>query len=190
MSDCLIDRKASLSMLSYVICGSILAVTAAALFVLLSQKAELNILIMKYNQRLKDAYNKLVENAGDYSAYMSAIASHSRGCSYLDLSNRKKYASSSAHFSKYKHIKAINVLLGKLKAWSKAYHLNVDFTTKRPETRVDIDTTIAPLENKLYSFATGDIYPVAINNSGMSMDSPYPFAGQIAIIREELYEDE
>ena len=190
LSDYLIDRKGSLSMLSYVICGSILAVTAAALFTLLSQKAELNILIMKYNQRLKDAFNKLVENAGDYSAYMSAIASHSRGCSYLNLSNRKKYASSSAHSSKYKHIKAINVLLGKLKAWSKAYHLNVDFTTKRPETRVDIDTTIAPLENKLYSFATGDIYPVAINNSGMSMDSPYPFAGQIAIIREELYEDE
>jgi hypothetical protein len=160
------------------------------MLILLSQKAELNILIAQYNQRLKDAYNRLVENAGDYSSYMSAIASYSRGRSYLNLSNQKKSASSSAHFSKYKHIKAINILLGKLKAWSKAYHLNVDFTTKRPETRAEIDTTVAPRENKLYSLATGDTYPVAINNSGMSMDSPYPFVKQIAIIREELYEDE
>lgn len=68
--------------------------------------------------------------------------------------------------------------------------MNVDFTTKRPETRAEIDTTVAPRENKLYSLATGDTYPVAINNSGMSMDSPYPFVKQIAIIREELYEDE
>lgn len=188
--DCLVNQGASLTTLSYVMCGSIIAVIAAAALVLLSQKAELNILIAQYNQRLKDAYNKLIENAGEYTSYMSAIASHSRGCSYLNLSNQKKNASNSAHSSKYKHIKAINVLLGKLVVWSKAYHLNVDFTTKRPEMRVDIDTTVAPLENKLYSFATGDTYAVAINNSGMSMDSPYPFAKQIAIIREELYEDE
>lgn len=190
LSDSLMSRNDSLSTLSYVICGSVITITVAALLVLLSQKAELNILIAQYNQRLKDAYNRLVENAGDYSSYMSAIASYSRGRSYLNLSNQKKSASSSAHFSKYKHIKAINILLGKLKAWSKAYHLNVDFTTKRPETRAEIDTTVAPRENKLYSLATGDTYPVAINNSGMSMDSPYPFVKQIAIIREELYEDE
>lgn len=188
--DCLVNQSASLTTLSYVMCGSSIAVIAAATLVLLSQKAELNILIAQYNQRLKDAYNKLIENAGEYTSYMSAIASHSRGRSYLNLSNQKKNASNSAHSSKYKHIKAINVLLGKLVVWSKAYHLNVDFTTKRPEMRVDIDTTVAPLENKLYSFATGDTYAVAINNSGMSMDSPYPFARQIAIIREELYEDE
>mgnify|MGYP004508289345 FL=1 len=190
LSDCQTGRNDSLNTLSYVICGSIAAMIVAALLVLLSQKTKLNILIMQYNQRLRAAYNRLVENAGDYSLYMSAIASHSRGCSYLDLSNRKKYASNTANFSKYKHIKAINVLLGKLKAWSKAYHLNIDFTTKRPEARVDIDTTTAPLENKLYSFATGDTYSVAINSSGMSMDSPYPFARQLTIIREELYEDE
>lgn len=188
--DCLVSQGASLITLSYVLCGSIIAVIAAAALVLLSQKAELNILIAQYNQCLKDAYNKLIENAGEYTSYMSAIASHSRGRSYLNLSNQKKNASNSAHSSKYKHIKTINALLGKLVVWSKAYHLNVDFTTKRPEMRADIDTTVAPLENKLYSFATGDTYAVAINNSGMSMDSPYPFAKQIAIIREELYEDE
>lgn len=190
LSDCLTNRDASLTTVAYVVCGSIIAVIVAALSVLLAQKAQLNILIARYNQRLKDAYNKLIENAGEYSSYMSAIASHSRGRSYLNLSNQKKYASNSAHFSKYRHIKAINVLLGKLAVWSKAYHLNVDFSSMRPETRIEIDTSIAPPENKLYSLATGDTYAVAINNSGMSMDSPYPFAGQIAIIREELYEDE
>lgn len=184
------EHHSSLPTIAYVLCGCVLVVTATALFVLISQKAKLDLFVLLYNQRLKNAYNKLVESAGDYSAYMSGIASHARGCSYLNISDRKKYAADVDHFSKYKHVKAISVMLGKLRAWSRAYHLNVDFASKRPETRVDVDVTVAPVENKLYSFATGELYPVAINHSGMSMSSPYPFASRIAIIREELYEDE
>lgn len=186
----LIEKSGSMTTLLHVLGGGIAAIAVVALLVLFFQKAQLNLLVTRYNNCLKNVYNKLVKNAGNYSLYMSAIASYSRGRSYLELSNRKKHASNSTHYSKYKHIKAIDALLRKLKMWSKAYHLEVDFTTKRSEIWLDIDTTIDPSENKLYSLATGDTYTVAINHSGMSMYSLYPFARQIAIIREELYEDE
>lgn len=168
-----------------------LAVIAlCALFVLSVQKARLNTMIRKYNQCMKNALNKLVDNADDYSEYMGAIASHVRGSSYMNLSSRKKYFYSEEHNLKYKHIRAINALLGKLKNWSKAYHLEVDFTAKRPDTRVEMDTALPPAECRLYSFEAGESYSVGINNSGMTIQSPLSFASKIEILREELYDDE
>lgn len=160
------------------------------LSVLVIQKMKLNSLIGDYNHHIQNAFNKLVDNAGQYSDYMSGIASHSRGRSYLALTSRKRHRSDVEHYSKYKHIKAINILLGKLNAWSKAFQLNVDFTSKRPDSRVVVDTSIAPIENKVYLFESGASYDVAINHSGMTMKSPYCFAKKIEIVREELYENE
>lgn len=176
--------------LLYVVLASIAITGLFALTVLCIQKVKLNKLIRKYNQYIKNAFNKLVEDADDYSKYMSAIASHARGTSYMNLSSRKKHYHNEEHSSRYKHIKAINVLLGKLRSWSKAYHVDVDFTMKRPDTRMEIDTMLSPLECKLYSFETGESYPVGINNSGMTMQSPFSFASKIEIVREELYDDE
>lgn len=178
------------NILLLVIGGSILSVAVVALCVLLAQKAKLSYLIRRYNQHMKNAFNKLVENASEYSAYMSNIASYSRGKSYLSLSNRIQHHSNASHYSKYKHLKAIGVLLGKLKSWSKALHLDVDFVSKRPETRMEIDFSVSPAENKLYMFESGESYPVVVNNSGMSLKSPYPFAKRIEIVREELYDDD
>ena len=173
----------------YIVAAAVLITIGCAALVLLIQKLKLNALIRGYNQSLQNAFSRLVDSAADYSDYMTSIASHSRGKSYLNLSERIKHYSDDKHYSKYKHIKAVNILLGKLRTWSKAYHLNVDFSSKRPETRMEIDLSTAPVENKLYAFETGSVYPVAINNSGMTMDSPYPFAEQIEIVREELYDD-
>lgn len=170
--------------------GSAAVIAATAFFALLCQKWHLNALVERYNQYLRNAYGKLVQNADNFSVYMSDIASHSRGCSYLALSDQKQSTSRFGHAEKYKHMKAITVLLGRLKKWSKACHLDVDFASTHIETRVNVDTSIDPMENKLYSFATGEVYAVAINHSGMSMESPYPFANRIVIKREELYEDE
>ncbi len=161
-----------------------------ALMVLLIQKGKLNRLIRKYNQCIKKAFGKLVENAEDYSSYMSFIVSHARGASYIHLSSRKKYLFNEEHYSKYKHIKAINVLLEKIRNWSKAYHLDIDFGSKRSDVYIEIDTTISPEESKWYAFECGMDYLIGINNSGMTLKSPFSFAKKIEIIREEIYDDE
>ena len=183
------ELPSELLTLTYIMLGVIVIVIGFGLVALIAQKIKLNKLIKKYNQSIKTAFNKLIENADDYSKYMSAIASHSRGSSYLALSARKKYFHNEEHYSRYKHIKAINVLLSRLKGWSKAYHLDVDFTSKRPEERVEIDITQTPFESKFYAINSGDLYPVAVNNSGMSVESPFNFIARIEIDREELYDD-
>lgn len=170
--------------------GGALCALLAAAAALLFQKVKLNSLIKKYNQRLKRAFYQLTEQAGDYSTYMSGIGSHQRGSSYLDISTRKKSRSGAEHNQKYRHIMAINTLLGKLRKWSKAYRLDVDYTSTRPDAQVDVDVTVAPADNKAYAFDTQTPHPVAINNSGMDMESPYPFASRLEIVREELYDDE
>lgn len=185
----LVDGSGSPAAIVYFVAGSVFLVLLAAVGTLLLQKLRLNLLITEYDRLLKSAFNQLIERAGDYSDYMSAIASHARGSSYLSHSNRKKYHLSMEHSAKYTHIKAINTLLDKLGKWSRAYRLDVDFTSKRTELRVEVDTTVAPAENKLYAFDMNAPYAVSINRSGMTMESPYRFASRIEIIREELYDD-
>ena len=184
------EMPADLLTLLYIVLGAIIVVVLCGLLALIVQKTKLNKLIKRYNQKIKAAFNKLVDNADEYSQYMSAIASHSRGSSYLSQSSRKKFFRNEEHYSRYKHIKAINVMLSRLKGWSKAHHLDVDFTSKRPETRVELDITQTPFESKLYTINSGDLYPVAVNNSGMNMHSPFDFIARIEIDREELYDDE
>ena len=183
-------RDGILLTLIYVVLAMCVIVGGFALVVLIAQKLKLNKQIRNYNQTIQNAFNKLVENADEYSEYMSSIASHSRGISYLRLSNRKKFFSNEEHSSKYKHIKAINILLAKLKSWSTAYYLNVDFTSKRPETRLSIDVNQSPIESKLYSFESGSEYTIGINKSGMTMLSPFAFASKIELVREELFDDD
>lgn len=167
-----------------------LCLFAAATLALLRQKWKLHTLVKDYNQHLRSVYRKLVEKADDYSTYLSDIASHSRAMSYLQLSAQLKSAENSENSLKYRHVRAIDLLLAKLKRWGRAYHLDLDFTQKRPNTRVEIDISAAPSINKLYTFPSDDPKPVTINNSGITMQSPYSFAERIEIVREELYDDE
>lgn len=175
--------------LAYLLMANVIVITGAGLLVLVNQKFVLDGWIYKYNQYMKKAFNKLIDNTDDYAKYMSAIVSHARGSSYLNLSARKKNRYEEENYYKYKHIKAINILLGKLKTWSKAYHLDVDFTAKKSDARIEVNTMVAPIENKLYSFETGRLYPIQLNKSGMTIQSPFSFASRIEIVREELYED-
>ncbi len=175
--------------LAVIVLVAITVIALCAFFILVSQKFKLNELIKRYNQKIKATFNKLIDNADDYSKYMSAIASYARGASYLELSSHKKSFLNEGHYLIYKHIRAINMMLSKLKGWSKAYHLSLDFTSKYPDTEIEIDVTQPPLESKVYAISSGDFYPVAINNSGMDMISPFSFTVGIEIHREELYDD-
>lgn len=187
------DKTGSAAVIAAAVGGIVLCALLAAALALLWQKLRLDRLIRRYVRLLKEAFNELTEQAGDYSTYMSRIGSHQRGSSYLDVSTRKKGRSGAEHSMKYRHITAINLLLGKLRKWGKAYRLEVDYTTPRPENpaqAVEVDVTAAPMDNRAYAFDAQTVYPVAVNRSGMWMESPYPFAGRIEIVREELYDDD
>lgn len=161
-----------------------------AIITILSQKRRLNGLLKIYNQYIKAAFNRLTENASDYSRYLSDIASHSRGRSYLNLSRRKKHKAENAHYAKYKHIKAINLFLSKLRMWSTAFHLTVDFDAGSIDEDAVVDITLSPTQNSMYTFESGNVYAVPVNNSGAVIESPFSFADKFEIVREELYDDD
>ena len=161
---------------------------ACALSVLLIQKMKLNGLLRDLNRRLRGMFDRLTNNAELYTAYMSSIASHERGSSFLALSSQKEVEEDEDRLMKLRHITAINGLLARIREWSKAHHLDVSFADKTPETMIAVDTSVNPVHVKLYTLTDGSIYPVAVNQSGLTIDSPFSFTNRIDIVREELYD--
>ena len=161
-----------------------------AVIILALQKRYLNKLVLRYDQIIADAFNELEDDADQYTKYLSSIASHSRGIAHLDLSSRLQITEEEQKDDRFVHIRAINAFLGRLKQWGKAQHLNLDLESRRPDSRITVDTTVSPADNKLYVFEAGKYSPVEINHSGLTMQSPYSFTKKIEILREELYDDE
>ncbi|MBQ1399189.1 MAG: hypothetical protein IIY83_01615 [Lachnospiraceae bacterium] len=161
-----------------------------AVIILALQKRYLNKLVLRYDQIIADAFNELEDDADQYTKYLSSIASHSRGIAHLDMSSRLQITEEEQKDDRFVHIRAINAFLGRLKQWGKAQHLNLDLESRRPDSRITVDTTVSPADNKLYVFEAGKYSPVEINHSGLTMQSPYSFTKKIEILREELYDDE
>jgi len=177
-------------MKAVVMAASMFLVIAFAAFINLSwQKYQLDVLMHRYNTLIKGAFARLIASASDYSTYLSDIASHSRGHSYLDLSGRKKHKLDDRHAVKYKHIKAINILLAKLRTWANAYHLRADLDNVDIDENVQVDISTPPAKSGMYTFETGNSYQISVNNSGVKIYSPFEFVEKLEIIREELYDD-
>lgn len=167
----------------------VLLVGLSAWLVVFINKRRLRGKIDNYNLQADTLYNKVVESSEDYSNFMSAIASHAKGMSYYGISCRKKQVFTDSHSIKYKHIKAIGILLSRMKKWARAYHLDLDLNSQRSYAKVSIDTSIPPQDNRFYSFSQGGRYPLVVNHSGIQMFSPFAFVKGIEIEREELYDD-
>ena len=172
-----------------VIAVEFLIVAFAAFLALYWQKSQLNVLMNRYNTLIKSAFARLIASASDYSEYLSDIASHSRGHSYLDLSGRKKHKLDDKNAVKFKHIKAINILLAKLRTWSNAYHLRADLDNVDLDENVQVDTSVPPAKSSMYTFEMGNSYQISVNNSGVKIYSPFEFVEKLEIVREELYDD-
>ena len=157
---------------------------------LLFQKKRLDGLVGDYNRKMQAAFGRIQLNAGEYSDYLSAIASHSRGRSYLDISAKKSRSAASAGVMRYKHLAAVDLFLERLRTWGDAYHLDVDY--EKPEINDEIipDVMVPPSENMLYSLETGNMYDIEVNKSGMKINTPFAFISKLELIREELYDDD
>lgn len=160
-----------------------------SLFVVIFQKIKLNELLKTYNLLIKELFNKVTDKATDYSKYMSNIASHSRGCSYLDITSKRTNYQTNSQFSKYRLIKSIDIMIGRIRVWTVAYHLPVDFTALVQDDDSIIDISLFNIENALYNGEADINHPVAVNNSGIIINSPFTFVKKLEIEREELYDD-
>ena len=177
----------------YAVLGSFLLgvalVALGAVIVLALQRFELRKRIDAYNRLLSNAFNRLTNSAKNYSDYLSAIVSHSRGVSYLDIAEGMERGADDLKVVKIRHIKSIDAFLAKLKEWGIAFHLKLDHEMPVSEENYMVNLMADPSENGLYTFDTGKVYPVSVNRTGFTIDSPFEFITRLEILREELYDD-
>lgn len=167
-----------------------LLVLLFAVLVLVIQGITAKGLLSDYNDLIQMAYSRLATESQLFAKYISNIASHSRGHSYMNLSHRKKHYIENDHFLKHRHIKAINIFWGQIKAWSAAYHLPINFDEIDVDENIIVDTSVSPLQSSMYTFEVEQTYPVEVNKSGYTISSPFCFAKRIEITKEELYDDD
>lgn len=157
--------------------------------VLLYQKSKLARLVTRYNSIIDSIVNKFEHNSDAYSRYMSDIVSHSRGMSYLNLAARKTSSAKNQFSDQYRHMKAIDLFLSRLRIWGKAFYLNLDFSVSEPDPSYSVKTDSDPFTDTSYSFDDGKVYQVFINQSGAYVETELSFVDQLMITREELYNE-
>ncbi len=168
----------------------IAAILISGLSILLVQKKKLDSLIGDFNRKIQSLFNRLENNAGEYTDYLSAVASHSRGRSYLDMSAKKNRDAGSARVMRYKHLSAIDLFMSRLRAWGEAFHLDVDYDRPVISDDVKVDVLIPPADNMLYSLETGGSFDIDVNKSGMKITTPFAFISKLRLVREEVYDDD
>jgi len=143
-----------------------------------------------YTGMLRRILAGLTASAKDFSRYMSRIGSHVRGATYLKLFRLKNFNEEQLLQARKTHSRAIDTLMQKMRIWSVAFHIPVNFEEDAIEDHVSIDPLHPPGSNPLYTFEAGTRYEIPLNISGDSVSTPFAFVTQLKINREELYNDE
>ena len=169
------------------ICVAILAVSE--FLVLLSQRNALIKLAKNFQMVFQNIIGELSHNASAFSDFLSSVASHIHGRSYLNIMKEKRQKRDSSYYFKQKHIKAIDVFLSKLSLWSSALHVKVDM--KSVDVIELIDDLAGDIDyDSLYSFDVGKDFIVPLNRIGSDIESPFGFIERIEIEREEVYDND
>ena len=164
--------------------------SAIAAVVLQFKRLRLAREISNYTGKLKRILASLTASAQDFSRYMSKIASHIRGSVFLELFRRKNFSEEKLLEARKTHMRETGALIAKLRMWSVAFHIPVNFEEDAIEDNVAVDPLCPPGKNPLYTFESGMRYVVPLNISGDNVESPFEFVTQLRINREELYNDE
>lgn len=143
--------------------------------------------IKGYNLELNRAMAKITAHSGLYSQFLSGIASHSRGSSYLQILKRKKFSLNYMQESVRKHMKAIEMTLNTLEKWNRAFYFSDIFEPVYTDDEFNMD--VEPADNRLYSFYTGKNYECELNKTGDKVVTPFEFVEKLVLVREELYDE-
>jgi len=167
---------------------SVLAILGIGLLVVFLQKRRFK----KHVKEFKDYYNKMCAELNSSSAlykrFIGQIASHIHGSSYAKSLGRKKQAAAEAVGTKKMHIGFIEEFKNRLSLWSSALRLKVDYESLDEVTLFDDYSEIDFYH--LYSLSLGDRYKsIPLNDTGYSVQTPFIFAEQLQIEREEVYDD-
>ena len=168
---------------------SLIAILGGGLLVAFLQKRRFH----NHVRDFRSYYTKMCEdlNASSalYKGFIGHIASHIHGSSYLKTMNRKKKEAEKAVGVRKMHIGFIEEFKGRLSLWSSALRLKVDFDVLDELVLYGEDESEIDFYN-LYSLSLGDgTKKIPLNDTGYPVDTPFIFAEQLRIEREEVYDD-
>ena len=167
---------------------SIIVLGLIEFVILLLQKNKLDTKIKDYNNILTSSVGELKNNAKLYSDFISAIASYTKGKSYLKKLSTMTFKDDSAYIMQRRHIKAINSFLNKLNRWVSAFDLDVSFDPD-DDVNFSFDYDVKPQYSNTYSIASNREKKITINDSGNYIYSNFEFIERLNLEREELYND-
>lgn len=165
------------------------AVCGAALVLRLAgQKQRLVELCRRYESAAQNRVGDLSRKADAYSEFLSDIASHLRGCSYLDQMQEKLVRRDETYYFKKKHLYQIENFKKKVYSWCCSQHLQLDM--QAVDTDLLFDNEVNGVDfDKLYTLEDGKEYSVPLCDGGEYITSPYGFVKRLWIDREEVYDD-
>lgn len=166
---------------------AVLLLALISWLVLVSQRNTLIRFAKNYQLVFQGVVGELAHNATSYSAFLSSVASHIHGRSYLNILKKKRYRRDSSYYYNRKHLKEISRFLTKLSTWSIALHVSVDM--KSVDAIELIDELASDVDyDSLYSFDVGKDFSVPLNRIGSEIESPFGFIERLEIEREEVYD--
>jgi len=157
--------------------------------VLLHQRRHLRKKVLEYKKKHSDLMVKLHNNVSLYSDYMSGIATHARGSSFLRTVQKQKMLKENSYTSKQKHIRDINMFIANLEDWHVAFYCKKEQNESAEKQSVFIDTETPSIANHFYTFDYGMSYQVPLDNTGDMLESPVNFIDKFFIEREGLYDN-
>jgi len=164
------------------------ATVAAAIVTLVVQRKRLIEEIREFRRNFQAVMSEISRNATAYSDFLSSVASHIRGRSYLDIMRQKRRKKDSSYYYKQKHLKSVEIFLEKMSLWSAALHAEVDMLSVDAIELMDEGHGEANYDI-LYTLSNGKHSIVPVNHTGGSIQSPFTFVERIEIEREEVYDD-
>ena len=132
--------------------------------------------------------NELNKNAGLYTKFLSNVASHIHGASYLKILEEKKADVERKDAVKKSHLEYIEDFKNRVLLWGTAFGLNLDKDALDEQMMGQMSGSIDFYN--LYSFSLDRSYnSIPLNNSGNMVYSPFGFVSELQIDREEIYDD-
>ena len=166
---------------------AIIVIVIAVYVILVWHKNQLYDEVGSFRQTCQETVSELTRNAESYSDFLSDVATHTNGSSYLNaLDNQRRKLDSSYYFSRTQ-IKAIDLLTEKILQWSNALHTEIDVSSQERAEFIEDMPDITDFDS-LYTLESEKIRMVELNRMGVYVESPFEFVNKLVIVREEVYD--
>lgn len=160
----------------------------AGLITVFVQKNGVNRLIRIYQQTVNAEFATVKDDNNLYSDYMSEIASHSRGSSFLYIMRNKKRRKNRLIMLQHSYLDMLNDLQQHVFMWSAANYITLNTSSQYAEKiKIPDNMTRESLAAKILGM--DESYDLPINYTGDTISSPFSFIERLELIREVEYDD-